>query len=723
MKLENQTILIVSNEPWGDIWYSKHNWAFELSKKNTVFFIDPPKKWAISNLWSFKIKTRKYSDNLFILNYQNILSLTRYHFFYKLNNFFVSKRIKIWLKKNNHPNYIFWTFDPYRFSNPKLLSPKFSVYFIADKYDLKREITLIQNTDYFITVSKVLTDYLAIKNPLVLSHGISKSEFDCDSPIDIEDGYILYIGNIDYRLDCEFIKKLVEEFPEERFLFIGNITHLSLGNLFNELFIEQQHKNLIYHSAVHFKKLKNYINKSKACIAPMMLEVNGNNINHHKLLQYLAQGKPLLAAKFIDYNNNNIVYSYQTHEQGIELLKDILKGDEPKAKIDARIQFAQKYTYEHLIDNVEQYITKSQEIKNRIVLIVSNEPWGNIWFSKQHYANELAKMGNKVYFINPNNKWKFSNLFSFKTTIHKTDCENIVVVSTKNNFPQFYFKSILTRVNDFINCQKLNSIVNLDNPSLIWWKFEPFRYLSTFPYKSSKTIYHVVDPYTSFWQDQYQVKDADLIVCINQRYYDYYKKKKENVILIPHGISDEEFLLDEASVKLIKKQYGNFTILIGTIENDLDLDLLKQLALNNIKVVIIGREIIISKEWKELKTLPNIYYLGEIHAKKINNYISAAKAGLVAYTFNSSITDLGRTPLKTINYLAQNKPVVTSRRTTISTLESQAIYYASDTKEYISFVDKAMNNELFVNEVKVKDYLNDHSYPKLINKVLDQLDL
>ena len=34
MKLENQTILVTSNEPWGDLWYSKQNYAYELSKKN-----------------------------------------------------------------------------------------------------------------------------------------------------------------------------------------------------------------------------------------------------------------------------------------------------------------------------------------------------------------------------------------------------------------------------------------------------------------------------------------------------------------------------------------------------------------------------------------------------------------------------------------------------------------------------------------------------------------
>jgi hypothetical protein len=361
MKLENQTILIFSNEPWGDVWYSKHNWAFELSKKNKVFFINPPSKWKLSNLWRFKIHIEDYNESLHVLVYQNLLPFTRFNLIYKLNNFFISKRIQKWLINNNYKKYIFWTFDPYRFSNPKLISPLFSIYFIADKYDLKRELTLVNNTDYFITVSKKITDLLPINNPLILSHGISSSEFISNLPVEIEGNYILYIGNIDYRLDYEFIKLLLYKFPKEQFLFIGNIIPLANNKLFEDIFIEKRYPNLIYQPAIHFKELKNYIYKAKVCIAPMLLEVNGNNINHHKLLQYLALGKPVLAPQFTDYRNNNLIYSYNDHEDGIKQLEKLLNDKERQSLIDERIKFAKQYTYEKLIKKVEQFLDKGIE--------------------------------------------------------------------------------------------------------------------------------------------------------------------------------------------------------------------------------------------------------------------------------------------------------------------------------------------------------------------------
>lgn len=357
MKLENQNILIFSNEPWGDVWYSKHNWAFELSKKNNVFFINPPKKWCLKNL--FKISITSYTERLKILNYNNLLPFTRIGWLYQINNFIISKRIKKFLFKNNCNEFIFWTFDPYRCTNPKLFSPKFAIYFIADKYQTQKEKELISNTDFFITVSKELTNNLGLKKLLVLSHGISSSEFNNDEDVTIEEGYALYIGQIDYRIDYELVIKMVESFPDKRFLFIGQPQHNLSDKNFKRLFIDKAYSNLIHLPPIHFKRLKNYIAKAKICLAPMLLHVHGNNINHHKLLQYLALGKPVLAPTFRDYEKNELIFSYSSPDDGIAILQRIFNYEEEPILFDKRIIFAKQFTYENLIIKVEQFLTET----------------------------------------------------------------------------------------------------------------------------------------------------------------------------------------------------------------------------------------------------------------------------------------------------------------------------------------------------------------------------
>ena len=40
-------------------------------------------------------------------------------------------------------------------------------------------------------------------------------------------------------------------------------------------------------------------------------------------------------------------------------------------------------------------------LTNKTILIISPQGWGDMFISKHHYAIELAKKGNTVYFLNP----------------------------------------------------------------------------------------------------------------------------------------------------------------------------------------------------------------------------------------------------------------------------------------------------------------------------------
>ena len=48
-------------------------------------------------------------------------------------------------------------------------------------------------------------------------------------------------------------------------------------------------------------------------------------------------------------------------------------------------------------------------LKNKTILIISPQAWGNMFLAKHHYAIELAKYGNEVYFLNPPSKNKVKN--------------------------------------------------------------------------------------------------------------------------------------------------------------------------------------------------------------------------------------------------------------------------------------------------------------------------
>jgi len=84
----------------GDIWYSKQNYAYELSKKNKVYFINPPLSWSPINLIYNPIRLSSYNENLKIISYQNFLPIIN-NLFNKLNNLLVSTYLKDFSKKKN----------------------------------------------------------------------------------------------------------------------------------------------------------------------------------------------------------------------------------------------------------------------------------------------------------------------------------------------------------------------------------------------------------------------------------------------------------------------------------------------------------------------------------------------------------------------------------------------------------------------------------------------
>jgi len=355
-KLQEKSILIISNEPWGDIWYSKHNWAYELSKKNKVFFVNSPRRWRFKNLFYNEVSIETYSDNLKIINYNNRLPLTRFELIFQLNEKIIAKAILKSLKKGSTKNLIFWSFDPYRFSSPKLFKPERSIFFRVDKFLLlKRERTLLSNVDGLIVTAEVLLKHTSSKRHLILSHGISEEEFTPSNKIEYDSGYLLYVGNIDYRMDILLLKKLLIEFPDETFLFIGRVVETD-NETFKDIFYRDKYKNITVHGIEHFKKLKNYVYNSKACLAPMDISIDGNEIHHHKSLQYLAMGKPIISPVFNDeINKDEFILGYKNSEEAIQILRNFDNNETP-AVIENRINFAKQFIYSNLIKKVETFL-------------------------------------------------------------------------------------------------------------------------------------------------------------------------------------------------------------------------------------------------------------------------------------------------------------------------------------------------------------------------------
>jgi len=212
-----------------------------------------------------------------------------------------------------------------------------------------------------------------------------------------------------------------------------------------------------------------------------------------------------------------------------------------------------------------------------------------------------------------------------------------------------------------------------------------------------------------------------LVVCTNSAYLSRYKNLNTNIFYVPHGVAKEEFNVNQSEVERIQNVFGSFAILIGNIGKDFNIDLLEKIVAAKINIVIIGESYISDRKWEQLCENDNLHFLGHMNQLKIKNYISASKVGLVMYQFDNKITSRSRTPLKILNYLAQKKPIISSIKVPLESLESKVIYYAFDITSYVNTVKLAMEDKLDVDSEATSDYLSKVMYPNLITKILSKL--
>lgn len=356
---------------------------------------------------------------------------------------------------------------------------------------------------------------------------------------------------------------------------------------------------------------------------------------------------------------------------------------------------------------------------------MSNEPWGDIWYCKHHYANELSKLGYQTYFINAPNHWELKHLFIPEIKTTKIN-PNLTIIDYHNPFPLRVLPKLFRKVNDFILRSRIKNVIeNVDN--LVVWSFDPLRF-TYFPL-SNNIIYHIADPYMSIKStkemDPILAKKAKLILCTRSEHVAHYESLAcENVIFQPHAISRDEFILSENKVEGYKKRYGDYTLFIGTLSDDIEFDLMQKiLDCVKINLVVIGQDHKVKSIMNRIVPNERFHFLGTKKGQDLKEYISASKVCITCYKFDLNNSNIKGSPLKILNYLSQHKVVITSRDSGIKALDNKAIYLAKNKEEFIELLKKGIGNELVFDENAVKQYLDDKTYPKMIDNALSRLDL
>ena len=278
-----------------------------------------------------------------------------------------------------------------------------------------------------------------------------------------------------------------------------------------------------------------------------------------------------------------------------------------------------------------------ETLKDKVVVILSNEPWGEMRFIKHHYAAAISKYTD-VYFVNPSNSYSLKNLFSSSVKEELVQ-ERLHEVTFENNLPNIGYHHPFFKINDYLNSKKLRKHINkkYKDKAILIWQFDIFRFMKMKAFEDAYRIYHACDPYEFVSTDKVLPKEVDMIVYTSDNFASNYQQYNKKMLHIPHGVFDEDLKHDPDRAAEIKVQEGSFLLFAGTVsfvtDFDMTIDLMK--AIPDVQLIICGRvklqEVEHERKWKELLALDNVKFIGQLSIPDMNNYAVASELCLVLY--------------------------------------------------------------------------------------------
>jgi hypothetical protein len=377
------------------------------------------------------------------------------------------------------------------------------------------------------------------------------------------------------------------------------------------------------------------------------------------------------------------------------------------------------------------------ELKGKNILILSPQSWGKMMLSKHHYAFELARKGNNVFFLDPPIQEKKHQINSIQ--IQRSDiCPNLFLIKHKLFYPynikfhsmvlfkflmKFHIKKVLERINERID---------------IIWSFDlgNLYLFSWFP--NTMKIFHPVDEPLNKNAIE-SGKGAHIIFSVTNEILDKYKHLDIPSFFLNHGVSDEFF---HQPVPSLSSGYDHIRVGISgnLLRQDIDRPVLLQIIKANRDIIF---EIWGSYRQNEsniggfndadtvtfidtLQNCSNVILHGAVSPNELQIGYSRMSAFLICYDVEKDQSK-GTNYHKIMEFLSTGKTIISNNITT----------YANDPELISMIADRKANGDLlplFNNVIRSLDVHNstflqekrkkfawDNSYKKQVEKIEEQL--
>jgi hypothetical protein len=201
----------------------------------------------------------------------------------------------------------------------------------------------------------------------------------------------------------------------------------------------------------------------------------------------------------------------------------------------------------------------------RTIVILSTEPWGKMLLSKMHFALELVRRGNKVFFVNPPRPMPGRQLARIAEEL---EGGNLVLINTNTVWGSLFLRHKLFFLYRRLNRRYIRAIQKLADGKIDEvWSFNPNQYVDLKPFGAERSILMLYD----FYRGEHIVhatRSADALISVSQVILDHYRDAPAPKLFLQHGLGSH--FADRARKRLESQDFavtGNGKIRVGYTGN------------------------------------------------------------------------------------------------------------------------------------------------------------
>jgi hypothetical protein len=371
MAFTRSCIIVTSDEPWGVVWHTQLHYAWQLSLRFKVIFVNPPQSWRFKNLFFRSQPDFSVSGKLTVVPYQNVLPSFLGIAAMFINDWITQIRIR---KAMNRWKGISvshaWHFDRYRgfflFRNDRSVK---HVYHIVDPYLAEKNDSLFaKSADLIVLTSpKHFNHYLAINpNTIRMPQGVDLDFYikqKKQQPTDTAAGYedsILLLGTLTNDVDFDFLSIVADKYPG-KLLIIG-------PDKINVPESRVKFENLLSIPSVRWlgpMQPEDFLPFLLSCrVGVIVYRKTGTDSNNLrsplKVINYLASGKCVISN--IDCEipalENEAIYKADSQLMYLQLLDTAMNGN-LKFNHQLVAQYLNDVSYDHLVGSIFKSMDQS----------------------------------------------------------------------------------------------------------------------------------------------------------------------------------------------------------------------------------------------------------------------------------------------------------------------------------------------------------------------------